>query len=172
MSFIESVKTCLSKYVSFSGRAVRSEYWWFVLFIVIVSAVIGLIDNAVFGFDPVTRQTNGWFGSLFSLAIFLPALAAGWRRMHDTGKPGWYLLLPMLVSFATMFFMMAGVLTFAGMENAGADPQALVGVAAFLGITGLFTLLIVQLVLVVLMLWWLTRPSDAGENEYGAVASS
>jgi len=146
---------------------VRSEYWWFVLFIVIVSIILGIADNALFGTDPVTHQTNGWIGSVFSLAIFLPALAVGWRRMHDSGKPGWYLLLPMLVSFASMFFMMMGVLTFAGMENAGANPEALRGPAAFLGMSGMFAVMVVQIVLAILMIWWLTRPSDAGENEYG-----
>ena len=172
MTFADSVKTCLSKYATFSGRAGRPEYWWFILFVVIISAVLGMIDAALFGFDPETQQSNGLLQPLFSLAVLLPMLAAGWRRMHDTGKPGWYLLLPMLVSFASMFFMMLGVLSFAGMQNAGADPEALMGPAAFLGMTGMFTIMVAQFVLAILLLWWLTRPSQAGDNEYGPPAAS
>ena len=167
MSFTDSVKTCLSKYVRFSGRASRSEYWWFILFIFLVSTILGMVDSAIFGIDPITQTTNGMFGPLFSLATLLPLLAVGWRRMHDTGRPGWYLLLPMLVTFGTFFFLMVGVMGFASMQNFGADPDALVGPAAFLGMTGMFTAVIVQLVLVILLLWWLTRPSEAGSNEYG-----
>lgn len=167
MSFVESVKTCLSKYVTFSGRARRSEYWWFVLFVLILSAVFSTIDAAIFGVDPVTQQPNGLLNPLFTLAILLPILAAGWRRMHDTGRPGWLLLLPMLVTFATSFFLMMGVLTFSGLQNAGANPDALFGPAAFLGVTGMFTAMVVQFVLLIMLLWWLTRPSDTEANEYG-----
>ena len=167
MTFSESIKTCLSKYAKFSGRASRSEYWWFVLFIVLASAVLGIVDNKVFGVDPMTQTTNGVFGPLFSLATLLPLLAVGWRRMHDGGKPGWYLLLPMLVTFATFFFVMVGVMGFASMQNIGADPDMLRGPAAFLGMTGMVTAVIVQLILFVLLLWWLTRPSDTGTNAYG-----
>lgn len=167
MSFTESIKTCLSKYIQFSGRASRPEYWWFVLFALLVSAVFGALDNALFDAGPANGGSNGPLQSLFSLAIFLPMLAAGWRRMHDTGKPGWYLLLPTLVTIGSFLFLMVGVMGFAGMQNLGADPDALVGPAAFLGVTGMFTVVVVQLALLVLLLWWLTRPSDAGSNDYG-----
>jgi len=171
MSFSESIKTCLSKYVTFSGRATRPEYWWFVLFVVIVSAVLGIVDAALFGVDPTTREPNGMLGPVFSLAIFLPMLAAGWRRMHDTGKPGWFLLLPMLVSVATFAAVMLGIVGFAGLENAGVDQGSLRGSAMVLGMTGMFVIGIVQLVLAILLLWWLTRPSDAGDNEYGPASA-
>jgi len=167
MSFSDSVKACLSKYVTFSGRAGRPEYWWFILFVLVVSAVFSMIDAAIFGVDPVTRQPNGLLRPLFTLAIVLPMFAAGWRRMHDTGRPGWYLLLPMLVSLSTAIFIMMGVLTFSGLQNAGADPDALMGPAAFLGVTGMFTAMVVQLVLAIMLIWWLTRPSDGDANEYG-----
>jgi uncharacterized membrane protein YhaH (DUF805 family) len=168
LTFISAVKICFSKYATFSGRASRPEYWWFVLFVVIVSAVFGMIDRSIFGFDPMTQESNGFLAPLFSLAILLPMLAAGWRRMHDAGKPGWYLLLPMLFSFATMAVMMMGIMTFAGMGNAGVDPDALRGPAAFLGGAGMLMIWVTQLVLAILMLWWLTRPSVDGANAYGS----
>ena len=171
MSFGESVKTCFSKYITFSGRASRSEYWWFALFVFVATSILAMIDAAMFGVDPVTQQPQGVLQPLFSLAIVLPFLAAGWRRMHDSGKPGWLLLLPMLVSFATFFMFMMGALIFSGLQNAGADPNALVGPAAVLGITGMFAAMVVQVLLAILLLWWLTRPSDPGTNDYGPGSS-
>ncbi|PCH65687.1 MAG: hypothetical protein COC12_14230 [Rhodobacteraceae bacterium] len=167
MTFVEAIKSCMSKYARFSGRASRSEYWWFVLFIVLTSTVLGIIDNNIFGVDPVTQTSNGVFGPLFSLVTLLPVLSVGWRRMHDSGRPGWYLLLPMLVTLSTFFFLMIGVMSFATLQNIGADPEMLRGPAEFLGLTGMVTAVILQLALVVLLLWWLTRPSDAGINAFG-----
>lgn len=172
MSFTDAIRSCFSKYVTFSGRAARPEYWWFVLFIVIVSVVLGIIDNVTFGPRAEGDMSNGLLTSLFNLAILLPIMAAGWRRMHDTGKPGWYLLLPMLVSIATFAFMMMGIITFAGMEKAGVDSDALRGSAVILGMTGMFAIMLVQFVLAVVLLWWLTRPSDPAENAYGPAPTS
>lgn len=167
MTFVEAIKSCISNYARFSGRASRPEYWWFALFIFIVSSVLRIIDTALFGTDPVTQTPNGLLGPLFSLAMLLPFIAVGWRRMHDTGKPGWLLLLPMLVTSATVFFLMVGVMGFASMQNSGAYPVDMVGPAAFLGLAGMIAAAVVQVVLFVLLLWWLTRPSEAGANSYG-----
>jgi len=85
VSFPEAVQTVLTqKYVDFSGRARRSEYWWFYLFSLIVSIVFNGIDRAIG--TPI-------IGGLVSLAIFLPGLAVGIRRLHDTGRSGWWTLL-------------------------------------------------------------------------------
>jgi uncharacterized membrane protein YhaH (DUF805 family) len=89
MSFQDAVKVCLNKYVDFSGRARRSEYWWFFLFQVLVSIVASIID-AILG----TRSGNfGVVEGLASLALLLPGLAVGARRLHDTTKSGWWLLI-------------------------------------------------------------------------------
>jgi len=80
MNFQESVKTCFSKYVDFNGRAVRSEYWWFALFNLIVSIVLTIISPKL-------------LANIYSLATLLPALAVGVRRLHDTNRSGWWLLL-------------------------------------------------------------------------------
>lgn len=167
MSFTESVKTCLSKYATFSGRAQRPEYWWFALFYVVAVFLFSLVDAQIFGVDPTSGDSNGILTPLVQIALFLPLLGAGWRRMHDTGRPGWYILLPMAVSLATTVFLFLGVVSFAAFENAGADPEALRGPAAVLGLTGLMALLVIQLVLAILMIWWLTRPSEPQDNAYG-----
>lgn len=75
----------LKNYATFSGRARRSEYWYFALFNVILSFVLLYVGFSI-GFPLLYN--------LYSLAVLLPALAVGVRRMHDVGKSGWYLLIP------------------------------------------------------------------------------
>ena len=79
MTFQESVKVCFTKYVDFTGRASRPEYWWFFLFIFIVSLVLTIF--------------SGMLANIFSLITFLPSLAAGARRLHETNRSGWWQLL-------------------------------------------------------------------------------
>ena len=83
--------TVLQKYVQFSGRARRSEYWYFALFSSLISLVVILIDGAM---SSGSQTGGGILYSLYSLAILLPSLAVGVRRMHDVGKSGWFLLIP------------------------------------------------------------------------------
>lgn len=79
MTYLEAIKTCLAKYADFKGRASRSEFWWFALFQVVVSIVLGFISYSLQG--------------LAGLALLLPALAVGTRRLHDIGKSGWLQLV-------------------------------------------------------------------------------
>ncbi|MFY8041399.1 MAG: DUF805 domain-containing protein [Rhodoferax sp.] len=79
MSFQEAIRVCFSKYADFSGRATRSEYWWFFLFTVLVSIALSMISPLISG--------------LFSLGTLLPSIAAAARRLHDTGRSGWWQLI-------------------------------------------------------------------------------
>lgn len=79
MTPVEAVTAVLTKYADFTGRARRSEYWWFILASFVVSLVLSLVSD--------TLQ------SLWSLAVFVPSLAVAVRRMHDTGRSGWFLLV-------------------------------------------------------------------------------
>lgn len=74
----------LKNYATFSGRARRSEYWMFVLFNVIVSIVLAGVDAAA---------GTMFLGTIYSLAVFIPSLAVAVRRLHDTGKSGWWFLI-------------------------------------------------------------------------------
>lgn len=167
MGFIEAVKTCFSKYFTFSGRAARPEYWWFVLFVVVISFVLSFVDAAIFGVDPETEEPTTVLTGLFQLAIFFPALAVGWRRLHDSGRPGWYVLIPMLVSLIFMIGTFFGIFAFGIAETEVSDPEALRAPAALLGGAGVLVFAAVQLLMLVLIIWWMTRPSDPGPNEYG-----
>ena len=86
MDFAQAIKTCLNKYADFSGRAQRSEYWYFFLLLVIVNIVASVLDSAIFGDIPVLYL-------IATLALIVPSIAAGVRRLHDTNKSGWWLLL-------------------------------------------------------------------------------
>lgn len=79
MTFQESVQTCFIKYVDFSGVASRSEYWWFVLFLIVTSTLLYRISYPVY--------------ALFALGTLLPSLAAASRRLHHTGRSGWWQLI-------------------------------------------------------------------------------
>lgn len=172
MGFTQSVKTCFSKYVVFSGRARRSEYWWFVLFVIAVSIGLSILGSLLFGSDPETGQGSTALNKIFQLAVFLPMLAAGWRRLHDTGRPGWYLLLPVALSIGTTILLMTGVVVFSALETGVDDPETLKGPASVLGLAGIAIVTVIQLVISVLMIWWLSRPSQDGTNEYGPPASA
>ncbi|MEZ4660976.1 MAG: DUF805 domain-containing protein [Caldilineaceae bacterium] len=80
----------LKKYAVFSGRARRAEYWYFVLFNVIISIVLAVVD-LILGTGGDTGV--GILGALYSLAVLLPSLGVSVRRLHDTGRSGWWLLL-------------------------------------------------------------------------------
>lgn len=75
----------LQNYATFSGRARRSEYWYFFLFNMIISFVLGVIGG-------LTEMI--FLGNIYSLAVLIPGIAVGVRRMHDVGKSGWFLLIP------------------------------------------------------------------------------
>ncbi|KQZ89910.1 hypothetical protein ASD62_11975 [Phycicoccus sp. Root563] len=93
MDFKTSVSTVLRKYVVFSGRARRSEYWWYVLFEVIVSAVARLLDSGLF--DTKSGST-GPIALIVALGLFLPSLAVTVRRLHDGGRSGWWILIGLI----------------------------------------------------------------------------
>ena len=92
MGFGQAVSTCFSKYATFSGRARRSEFWWFALFQFIVLAIAAGLDN---GFHTTFGNgiPYGWIYSVVALALVIPSIAVTVRRLHDTGRSGWWWLL-------------------------------------------------------------------------------
>lgn len=122
MGFQEAVKKCLSNYANFDGRAARSEYWWFALFLFLGNFVFGMLDAFLFGGMGQGQQVS-ILGAIFSLAVFLPSLAVGARRLHDVDKSGWWLLLvliPILGALVLLFFFVQKGT--AGDNRFGPDP--------------------------------------------------
>jgi uncharacterized membrane protein YhaH (DUF805 family) len=82
MTFVESIKTCFSKYADFNGRATRPEFWWWALFVFLVSAATSMVSPMLSG--------------LFSLVVLLPYIAVAARRLHDTDRSGWLQLVAII----------------------------------------------------------------------------
>ena len=83
----------LKKYAVFSGRARRKEYWFFLLWYVIISIGCGIVD-AILGTH--TARGVGLLGTLYALAVLIPSLAVAVRRLHDTGRTGWWILIGLI----------------------------------------------------------------------------
>jgi len=167
MNFLAAVLICLRKYARFSGRASRGEYWNFVLFVVLVSVALAVVDQRLFGGQVVIRinglmiETSGPLGSLFVLAILLPFLAAGSRRMHDTGRSRIYLFYPLIVMLGVSTFI--GLLTGFGPLLSGELLEVVGKIGAALIVGAVFVLALSPMI----VMWWLTRPSQAEDNKYG-----
>jgi len=120
MTMMQAVNICFSKYFTFSGRARRAEYWWFALFLIIVSIALGVLDGLLFG---MSMESGGPLGALFSLATIIPSIAAGARRLHDIDRTGWWLLMffvPMIGWIVLLvFFVTRGT---SGANRFGPDP--------------------------------------------------
>ena len=84
----------LKKYAVFTGRARRSEYWFFILFNVIISLVLGFIDGFLGLGDP--EAGVGLLSVIYGLAVLIPSIAVGVRRLHDTDRSGWWLLISLI----------------------------------------------------------------------------
>lgn len=107
MTFSESVRAVLSRYATFTGRARRAEYWWFYLFTILVGIAASVVDALL---DAAVGNQPGVVGLLAALALLLPTIAVTARRLHDTGRSAWWMLLPVVpalvavTSAVAMFF--------------------------------------------------------------------
>ncbi len=105
--FRKAISVCFSKYATFSGRAPRSEFWWFFLFQILVSIAAATPSYAIDGLvaHGILDVTSGMMPMLVaraleivvSLSCLMPTLAVGSRRLHDMGKSGWWQLISLTV---------------------------------------------------------------------------
>ncbi len=148
-SFLGAVKVCFQKYATFKGRASRSEFWWFQLFIFLLSLLGSVLEGGM-GHDG--QALSG----LFALATFLPALSVQVRRLHDTNRSGWW-----IGGFYLVALLVVVVGTAAGVAIApGQDPS---GVLFALG--GLA--LIAFGAYAIAMLVFMVQRGTPGPNRFG-----
>ena len=94
MGFMDAVKNVLlNNYFSFNGRASRSEYWWWFLAQFIMAIPLSFLDGLVFGWD---YSDPTWFSNIFILAMILPNISVLVRRLHDTGRSGWWYFIALV----------------------------------------------------------------------------
>ena len=136
MTFFEAIKFNFVHYADFKGRAPRSQYWWWALFILITSSILNVIDSAA-GWDiinvpdfngqevPTQIYGGGVLSSIWFLALLIPNIAVGVRRLHDTGKSGWWILLHLVCCIGTIILLIWYILPGNKGENRfGPDPLA------------------------------------------------
>lgn len=156
MDFQTAVRSCLTQYATFEGRAGRAEFWWFALFVFLGRLILGLVDSFIFatgiGMMPMAfsghtpglggGMMGGWgmgfwgmgawammasgpLAALFGLAVLLPSIAVGVRRLHDVGRSGWWLLIwlvPVVGWLVLLFwFVQPSQATAAPKPDAGAN---------------------------------------------------
>ncbi len=148
LQFNQAVRSVFHQYTTFKGRARRSEFWWFVLFEFIVCFIASSLDAVIinfiykkFGF--LYKGSVGILTLIVFLGLLLPGLAVLWRRLHDTGRSGWYYLMifvPVILSTVLSFFSTVG--------------------SIFFGVLGL--------VCGVILLAFCCLDSQPGENKYGS----
>ncbi|MGG5505835.1 MULTISPECIES: DUF805 domain-containing protein [unclassified Myroides] len=112
-NFINVLK---NHYTDFNGRVRRKEYWSFTLVSVIISIILGIVDRILGSF--------GYVGTLYSLAVLIPSLGLLARRLHDTGKSGWWMLLGLTGIGALVVLYFAILEGTVGPNEFGEDPKA------------------------------------------------
>ncbi len=149
MTPIDWAKRPLQKYADFSGRAPRAEYWWYSLAMVVAAVIISIIES-ILGLDQMFAG-YGPVSLLFLLALIVPGLAVTVRRLHDTNRSGWWVLLP-IVPYVLVAVVAGGAI--ASGSTAGLGAAGLLGLVA--------------LVCAIVLLVFMVLPGTRGDNRYGA----
>ena len=120
MSFMEAVQSVFSNYANFKGRARRSEFWDFLLLNFVVTLVLTILQNATGA--GIFRILSG----IYSLAVIVPTLAVGWRRMHDIGKNGAFYLVSLIPIVGTILIIVWGAKdSDPGTNDYGPNPKGM-----------------------------------------------
>lgn len=158
MTLAQSIRTCLRKFARFSGRATRSEFWWFALTYWLILWAIAIVVSGFAG--------GGLFLIVAWAAATVPMLAVSFRRLHDMGRPGWLIFLTPAVPLAMLVLAFALVVVFAlaaaiaEWNPLGDIGEALAAMWAAGSLAGMMATSLLQV-------RWLTRPSQPHDNRYG-----
>ena len=165
MDPITAVKTCFKKYFDFKGRARRSEFWWFVLFVVIISSALTFLSGLV--------PAVGYLSLAFGLAVVIPELAALTRRLHDTSRSGLWVLLLFLsaagyyISFAVLFGPNLGMISETTDPMAMAATMVDVVQSSPVLATTMACFSLAALLLAIIVIIFAAIDSKWSENKYG-----
>lgn len=158
----------LKRYAQFNGRSRRKEFWMWVLFVILATIALSILDSilglggrtfagpsetatpTMTGFGYGAATSGGVLTNIFSLATLIPYLAVSVRRLHDTDRSGWFVLLPLLPLFIALGVLVAGAVSM--------KP-------AFMVIGGVA--LLAALICSILVLVWYCQPGTRGSNRFG-----
>lgn len=158
------------RFLDFRGRSRRKEFWMYTLFIVIISVVLSIVDSVLglggdmSGASDVTdgsvavsgALSGGLLSNLFALVTLIPSLAVSVRRLHDTDRTGWWVVLPLLPLLA------GGVALGIGAAQAAMGGTGMAGIALVGGI-----LLLAGIICAILLLVWYCTSGTPGPNRFG-----
>ncbi|MDE5682700.1 MAG: DUF805 domain-containing protein [Muribaculaceae bacterium] len=156
VDFITAIKMFFANYANFKGRSTRAEYWWVMLFMFLVSCVLSMFGTL-----------GNYINYAFSLACLIPGLALGTRRLHDTGKSGWWIAIFYIAMTACLIWIVT-ILVKNAPELLNNDPTA----AARMGdeiLPVLASVAIPYMVMLALGIWWIVLMCKKSEpdNQYG-----
>jgi len=160
VNFLQALRQVLSKYADFSGRARRSELWWWMLAITVASAALSGVDSALP--YPFLQPT-------FALLVLVPTGAVGTRRLHDTGRSGWWLAF----WFGTLVvaggvFLLSSLAALVGLLELGFGGDSDTG--GMVLVLGSIGMMLSALALLAILGWatvWLAQSGEAGPNRFG-----
>lgn len=158
MNFLEAIKSVFLKYATFSGRARRSEFWFFFLLNVLVSIVLSKIPSLSF------------LSFIWTLGVMIPYLAVTVRRFHDIGKSGWYLLVPTIPALAYTGYLVYYVIKV--MKETGDSFNDINAISQHItdnpsGIVAIVLLGLLFIVTFIVWIVWMAKDSQPGENKWG-----
>ena len=157
MSFPQAIRRVLSKYADFGGRAMRSEYWWWVLAVMVGNVIFGTVDYVL---------PFRFLQPIFALSVLVPTWAVVTRRLHDTGRSGGWAALSLvsgaIFAFSILVFIFGALLAGFGDPGEGETVFAL-------GIIGITVSALILLVIAIWSIIWLVQRGEDGPNQFGEV---
>lgn len=136
MSFGQAVSTCFKKYAVFAGRASRSEFWYWVLFYIIVAVIVNILDS-LFGWQVYSAENletgnsvsyaynTGWLSAIWYLVALLPMISVSVRRLHDTGRSGWWWWLNIICCIGGLILLIFYIQPSQPEENQYGPPEGM-----------------------------------------------
>ena len=163
MGFFEAVKSCFSKAFVFSGRARRSEYWWWTLFSLVVGIALSMVEEVVPEDNPLLMMLYGLGLLAGSLYLGIATIAVTVRRLHDTGRSGWWYGADIIARIVWTIWIVVEIVTLAMNAEDELTSTAIIGAMLVKLIVSVIPFIIYNIVLLV----WYCTDSQPGANKYG-----
>lgn len=166
MSAPKSIRSAFARAFRFSGRSSRAEFWWFAAFVLTVTIAGRLVGQLLWAQGRGIGSPDLLSG-FSGMVLSLPLLSCAWRRLHDTGRHGRWLLLPLAIGVGLTMALMGGIAGFSLLEAHVPDREMLRRPAALLGGAGMALAAILQALAMGVLLLWLAQQGQPDRNRYG-----